>query len=257
MEKHLVEQKDEAPWTIQQTFRGVLLTLVPWLALTVGLNSLSGGAPHLVQLPPQEDLANAIGSFFFSALIEGAFLIAPWYFASRAARSAAGTQSTRTSQLLGFRRFSVGTVIFWIAAFLLLILGVNLLYQEIITLLRLNVQTNDQVVLARSKYEPITTYAILLAAVFVAPFCEEVFFRGFVFPGLRRGMSVNWAIVFSALIFAISHADPGSFLILFIIGLALTFLRWRTRSIWPGMLLHMLNNAVGAVLIILAMHGIL
>ncbi|MFL5707338.1 MAG: type II CAAX prenyl endopeptidase Rce1 family protein [Ktedonobacteraceae bacterium] len=41
------------------------------------------------------------------------------------------------------------------------------------------------------------------------------------------------------------------------IGLALAFLRWRTNSIWPGILLHMLNNSLGAFTIILVMNGII
>jgi len=91
--------------------------------------------------------------------------------------------------------------------------------------------------------------------VFVAPICEEVFFRGFVFAGLLRGMAPVWAIVFSSLIFAVAHFDVGSFVVLFIIGLALAFLRWRTKSIWPGILLHMLNNGIAALGIIVVMLG--
>jgi membrane protease YdiL (CAAX protease family) len=41
--------------------------------------------------------------------------------------------------------------------------------------------------------------------------------------------------------------------VLFVIGLALAFLRWRTRSIWPGMALHFLNNFVGALQIFLVL----
>ena len=69
-------------------------------------------------------------------------------------------------------------------------------------------------------------------------------------------MSLVWAIVLSALIFGVAHADPGSFVVLFFIGLALAFVRWRTDSLWPGILLHMLNNGIAALLIVLAMHGI-
>ena len=135
------------------------------------------------------------------------------------------------------------------------IFAVNFLYSYVITTFHLNLQTNDQVILERSKQAPLTIYATLFAAVFIAPFCEEVFFRGFVFPGLRRAMPVGWAIMLSSLLFAVAHADPGSFAVLFIIGLALAFLRWRTGSIWPGMILHMLNNGIGAVSIILVMQG--
>jgi membrane protease YdiL (CAAX protease family) len=136
------------------------------------------------------------------------------------------------------------------------ILAIDNLYQYVITVLHLNLQTNDQVLLQRSKIAPISTYARILAAVFVAPFCEEIFFRGFVFPGLCEAMPAGWAIVSSSLLFALAHADLGSFAVLFIIGLALAFLRWRTKSLWPSIFLHFLNNGLGALLIILVMQGI-
>jgi membrane protease YdiL (CAAX protease family) len=158
---------------------------------------------------------------------------------------------------LGFRKFPVAQTFLWIVVLTIAILFVNNIYQYLITTFHLNLQTNDQVLLAESKRAPLTTYATLLVAVFIAPFCEEIFFRGFVFPGLRNGMAVGWAIVFSALLFGVAHADPGSFVVLFIIGIALAFLRWRTKSIWPGMILHMLNNGIGALVIILYMQGVL
>ena len=253
----MVEQKlDEVPWTIQQTFLGIFLTLVPWIALAIGLASLNGRAASTRPLPPQLDLANAIFVFIVSALIEGAFLIAPLYFAVRAFRSSPDRWRL-AFQALGFRDFQAGPALAWIVVLILTILAVDNLYQYVITVLHLPLQTNDQVLLARSKQAPLSTYATLIVAVFVAPFCEETFFRGFVFTGFKQGMPVIWAIVFSSLVFAVAHADPGSFAVLFIIGLALAFLRWRTRSIWPGMILHALNNGIAALAIVLYMQGVL
>ena len=63
-------------------------------------------------------------------------------------------------------------------------------------------------------------------------------------------------MVLSSLLFAIAHLDPGSFAVLFIIGLALAFLRWRTNSLWPGILLHAINNGVAALEVILVMLGV-
>jgi uncharacterized protein len=250
------ESADIAPWTTRQTFLGVLLTIVPWIVLALVLSSFNTQSTPNVTLSPQADLVGAIVAFIFSLLIEGAFLIAPFTFANRALQ-AIRPRGRLALRSLGFRGFSPGQALFWIIVFILAILGVNNLYQYIITVLHLNIQTNDQVLLQQSKGAPLTTYSILLAAVVIAPFCEEVFFRGFVFPGLRRDMPVGWAIIISSLLFAVTHADPGSFAVLFIIGLALAFLRWRTKSIWPGMLLHMLNNGIAALVIILAMHGII
>ncbi|MBA2288673.1 MAG: CPBP family intramembrane metalloprotease [Ktedonobacteraceae bacterium] len=252
---------EQAPWSLQQTFQGVLLTIVPWLVLSIGLSSLAGGntTRPTAPLPWPRDLAGAVVTVFFSLIIQSAFLIAPIYFARRAvaATTAAPPSPRKTLRALGFRGFRVPPVVFWLLLLLVGILIANTLYQTLITTLHLNLQTNDQVYLRLGKVAPITTYTVLFLAVFVAPFCEETFFRGFLFPGLRRGMAVGWAIMLSALVFAAVHADLASFPILALIGIALAFLRWRTRSIWPGMLLHMLNNAAGAIGILLYMHGVI
>ncbi len=248
------KQPDETPWTIQQTFLGIILTIVPWVLLTLVLNSVSGRPVRNTPLSPQADLMAALITFIFSSLVEGAFLIAPFYFASRAFRSV--TARTRLAlKALGFRRFQAGVVFPWILLLIFVILGANALYGYLIQTFHLPLQTNDQVILMFSKNAPLTTYATLIVAVFVAPVCEEVFFRGFVFAGLLRGMSAVWAIILSALIFAVAHGDPGSFAVLLIIGLALAFLRWRTKSLWPGIILHSLNNGIAALAIVLTMHG--
>ncbi len=255
----MVEQKlEQTPWTLHQTLIGLFFTLVPWMILALGLANLnsSGKSTQLHHLSPQADLISAIITFLFSVLVEGAFLIAPLYFANRTV-SAFGNHRHLVLNALGFRRFQ------WLSALSLIVLLflafylVNDLYQYIITMFHLNLQTNDQVILQQSKEAPLTTYATLIASVLVAPICEETFFRGFVFAGFLNRMPVALAILLSSLLFAIAHADLGSFAVLFFIGLALAFVRWRTRSIWPGILLHLLNNGVGALVIVLIMTGVL
>ena len=248
--------EDTVPWTIRQTLMGILLTMVPWMALAIALANIGGASNSSAPLPFSADLGAAIITLIFTAIIEGAFLIAPFYFANQPFR-AIGPHVRLVFNALGFRRVSVRRAASLIALLILAIFAVNFLYSVIITYFHLNLQTNDQVLLARSKQAPITTYATLFAAVFIAPFCEEIFFRGFVFPGLRRSMPVAVAIVVSSLLFAIAHADPASFPVLLIIGLALAFIRWCTASIWPGMFLHMLNNGIGAVSILLVMWGVI
>jgi membrane protease YdiL (CAAX protease family) len=136
-----------------------------------------------------------------------------------------------------------------------IIFTADLGYAALISGLHLPIHTNDQVLAAQAKYTPLTVYAELAAAVFIAPFCEEVFFRGFVFQGLRRRLRVPWAVVLSALIFGIAHADPGSFPVLFIIGIVLAVVRWRTQSVWPSIGLHLINNLISALSIVAMMHG--
>jgi len=254
----LIEKNvEEVPWTTSQTALGLVATLVPWILFILATNSITGtrttsNAPLL----PATDATNAIIIFLLSSVIEGAFLIAPFYFAHQAFRSLP-SHWRRAWQALGFRKFNAGRAVTWLFFFVVAIIAVDNFYQYVITVLHLNIQTNDQVILARSKHAPLSTYATLAAAVFVAPFCEEVFFRSFVFMGLLRSISLPVAIVLSALFFGIAHGDPGSFPVLFIIGLALAFLRWRSHSIWPGIILHMINNGLGALVIVLVMNGVI
>jgi membrane protease YdiL (CAAX protease family) len=83
----------------------------------------------------------------------------------------------------------------------------------------------------------------------VTPMVEETLFRGLLFPLLRRKLPYAAAIPACALIFALAHGIPILIPWLFTMGLALTLLFARTKSLYPGMLLHAIQNAAFAVAI--------
>ena len=64
--------EDIAPWTTQQTFFGTLITLIPWIVLTLILSALNGSVSVTQPLSTQADLTGAIVTIIFTALIEGA-----------------------------------------------------------------------------------------------------------------------------------------------------------------------------------------
>jgi membrane protease YdiL (CAAX protease family) len=82
----------------------------------------------------------------------------------------------------------------------------------------------------------------------VAPLSEELFFRGFMFGGLRRSMPWLGAAAISALIWGAFHftgpASWGVVVQLVIFGLVLGWLYEKTGSIWPGIVIHAINNAL-------------
>lgn len=251
---------NRVPWTVQITFRGVLFTLVPWIGFNLLLAGAGNNSGPGKPLSLSADLGTALVAIVFTAIVEGAFLIAPYYYVNKVlmpeSLHAGETRTRAVFRYLGLRGFNFWRTLPWIIGLMLLIIGVNWLYAWSITAFHLNLQTNDQVIIQESAYEPWTTYAILAGSVFIAPFCEELFFRGFVFPGLLHDLSPIWAVLVSAALFAVAHADPGSFIPLFAIGLCLGFLRWRTGSTWASISLHILNNLVGSADIILYMHHI-
>jgi membrane protease YdiL (CAAX protease family) len=91
-----------------------------------------------------------------------------------------------------------------------------------------------------------TTFPLVLlfGGAVVAPFVEEVFFRGFVFTGFSRKWDWKKAALVSAGLFALAHVVPTSFPPIFILGLIFAFLYRTSGSIWPAILMHMLFNTV-------------
>jgi len=84
----------------------------------------------------------------------------------------------------------------------------------------------------------------LMSVSIAAPFAEETFFRGLVFTGLAQRIHVVWAAVISALLFGLAHFEPYSFFPIFVIGLGLAFVYYRTRSLWVSMCAHATVNAI-------------
>lgn len=94
-----------------------------------------------------------------------------------------------------------------------------------------------------------SVYAFIAAAFLttvMAPVAEELFFRGFVFGGLRKHGVIVAAGV-SGLAFGGAHvaSSPIGFIVpLAALGIILALLYERTGSLYPPIALHALNNAI-------------
>ncbi len=91
--------------------------------------------------------------------------------------------------------------------------------------------------------QPMPLWVVWLVLGVTPGICEELFFRGLVFSGLRR-LGVWPAVLGSALLFALAHASIYRLMPTFILGMVLGVLRWRSGSIVPGMVMHAINNGV-------------
>jgi uncharacterized protein len=145
----------------------------------------------------------------------------------------------------GFRRFdvrlAVKTVAIAFAAYYALSLVYNALVGPPCDRLPDDLGVHDSVFLA------------VLAGVFVigiAPFAEELFFRGFLFQSLRQSWGVWIAAPASGLIFGAIHFEPDKLVPLVILGTALAWVFHRTRSIWPCIFIHALNNTIAFVVLV-------
>ncbi len=87
----------------------------------------------------------------------------------------------------------------------------------------------------------------------VAPLTEEIFFRGFMFTGMRRALPFALAALVPSVVWGLFHfTGPDSWgvvLQLSVFGLWLSWLFERTGSLWPPIAVHALNNAIAFALL--------
>lgn len=136
-----------------------------------------------------------------------------------------------------------GTLL-WVALFSLgTIIPLSFLYEQ----LGIEMDENTQQIISSMMKEPWGYVAVGI----LAPLAEEVVFRGAILRTLLGIMSKknHWvAIMISAAIFGVVHANLAQFINALLMGLLLGWMYYRTGSLVPGILLHWVNNTMAYVL---------
>ncbi|MGO8992608.1 MAG: type II CAAX prenyl endopeptidase Rce1 family protein [Polyangiaceae bacterium] len=88
---------------------------------------------------------------------------------------------------------------------------------------------------------------LFASIVLVIPLCEELFFRGVLFRGLRRGRPEGLAVLGVAALYGFSHGDIRSLPTSLVIGLVTAWLRGRSGSLVPSVFAHVAFYAVPLV----------
>jgi membrane protease YdiL (CAAX protease family) len=233
-DERLPDEPPWRPWTAPAAIGvgfglGIVVSVIVGIIASAGGSSISHPGPAV----------SLIGDFLF----DGAFVAAALYFATRGTRVAPAD--------FGFRsvawRAAVGGVF---AA------GISYYVLTAIYASALHLHGNEK--LPKELGVGKSTAALIGASIFVcvvAPMAEEFFFRGFVFGALRRMRIVigdrnvgTWvAAAITAILFGLAHtgsASPKYLIPLGLLGFVLCLLRWRTRSLYPCMALHSINNSL-------------
>jgi membrane protease YdiL (CAAX protease family) len=108
--------------------------------------------------------------------------------------------------------------------------------------------------------DPVSAYMLAFFGIAIAPFFEEMLFRGLVYPVIDRRWGMEAAVLGSAALFASIHApqlDGGlpQLGAIFLVGVALGYARGRTGSLAPGFWMHTSYNATLFGAIFAATHG--
>ncbi len=86
-----------------------------------------------------------------------------------------------------------------------------------------------------------------VSAVLIAPVIEEIVFRGMMLRAFAKHTPVWGAVLLSSAIFALIHFTFGVFFPLMILGVVMAVLTVKTRSLYPAIVFHMINNSMAFV----------
>ncbi len=208
------ESESRVPWTP----RDIIWGLLAWLLLLVSLRLFK-------VLPLTIDVSLII---IFG---EATLLLPTWYFTIYKYRANWGDLGLRT-----FNPLIMGLG----CGFMILFFLFYVAYASILALFNLQTQPGLNLVFTKTAFP----LALFFGGAVVAPFAEELFFRGFIFMGLRAKWGWKWATISSAGLFALVHLVPTSYLPIFFLGVILALLTQISDSIWPAIFIHMLNNGL-------------
>ena len=90
-------------------------------------------------------------------------------------------------------------------------------------------------------------FGILCVAI-IGPVLEELLFRGAITKVLLQRYSPMKAILFSGLIFGIFHLNPAQIVGATLSGFLFAWMYYKTSSVIPGILVHVLNNSISVYL---------
>jgi membrane protease YdiL (CAAX protease family) len=107
--------------------------------------------------------------------------------------------------------------------------------------------------------QPFDAYLTAVFAISLGPLFEELLFRGFFYPVVARRLGVAWGIILTALPFGLMHYAQyrswGAVLIIFLVGVVLTAVRAKTKSVAASFLAHVGYNGTLMVLAAVATDG--
>ena len=142
---------------------------------------------------------------------------------------------------LGFRYYSIAKTIWYTFLSLILIFLVSFIYVIILQKV-FGIEAPGSKIDELVRSGNVSGTILIVVTAVIAPLCEEVYFRGFLYPAFRKSFGVVIGIFLSSVVFAAAHLDLFSFFPIMVIGWILAFMYEKTKSIFPVIFLHSIYN---------------
>lgn len=240
--KEAKELSDEERIGLKLSFKEVYLVFTGWLSSQIVLVTLLKLLPAGMLSLGKDPLSMASFSFFSYILSMLPAVLLIYFIALRphGLKPVAALKIRMKTGSLGPFRILLGGVLSWCA-----IIPMVVLSSIISSALGLAGSDNailPQIAKIASSGNLLAIFVLYFTGACLAPFFEEIIFRGFLYSYLRLKIGVFPAILASSACFALIHFDKGGIVTLFAIGPVLAVAFERSRSLVPPMLAHGLWN---------------
>ena len=144
----------------------------------------------------------------------------------------------------------LASLLMWVGLFIIMLIVGNI----IMSLLPAQQESMGQ--LEEMLKIPDNIFLNILIVAAVPAICEEFLFRGFIFSSIRgktdkdrnNNKRVRNAIIISGIMFGIMHMDLTKLITTSILGIGIAYVVYKTGSIFTGILIHFINNAVAVII---------
>ncbi len=159
----------------------------------------------------------------------------------------------------GFEKIGILKALGFIISAYFLYLGINFIISIIIIYWNLKIpgfQIQESIFELFGK----DIFSIIMSGIMVvliAPFVEEIFFRGFLLRTMCNKAGNIFGSVITAVVFTLLHFPWQSFIPIFILGLIINSVVIKSKSIWPAIGFHILNNGTAFTILLLMEKGII
>lgn len=142
-------------------------------------------------------------------------------------------------------KFSAGKCVLLLSFFIVMMACIVVIIDPLISLMPMPQIIKD---MFEHVFYGVKPADLIISTCVLAPLCEEFLCRGVMMRGLRQHMSPAAAIVWSAALFGIMHANPWQAVPAFVLGVFFGWVYHRTGCLWLTIVLHSLNNLFSSVM---------
>lgn len=151
----------------------------------------------------------------------------------------------------GFFPVKLWTLFSWVVLGFIITLIAWIVVTPLIVIFLPQIDLSESQDILVTGYTTTARVLVIIYAVLIGPFIEEIVFRGIVLPGLANRFNLIIGIVISTVIWSLLHFQINIIIFTSIFGVVLGYMYYRTQSLWPSYITHVLKNLLAVIAVYL------